>query len=118
MSLQNGLRPLAHRFNNGEYYEPNCSSQGAFSGAFALDNIIGGFYDDLAQAGALVLSEGANSVLGGCDQVKITADGNTITVPGAWRNLGSTAISTTVGAVNVITVIKAKSEIQYAVTVA
>lgn len=113
--LRDGQRPLAHRFCNGERYEPNADLVTTqWAGVFELDNPLGTFYPDLAQAGALVLSEGSNSVVGGCGRVKITADGNTITVPGAWVNVGTDSIDTTAAAVNLIIVLKVSTtEINY-----
>jgi len=88
-----------------------------FTGEFILNNPLGCFWVPLAQAGALVLSESAYSEVGGCDNVRITADGNTITVPGAWVNMGTDSISEVAAAINDITVIKKADRIEYIVKV-
>lgn len=74
-------------------------------------------WPDLVQTGAITFSEGPNAVVGGCDRIKITANGSAINVPGGWVNVGSAPISTTNGDVNRIIVTKSASEIQYAVKV-
>lgn len=122
-------RPLFRRFQNREAYNPASSNGGKrvlggedntnnFAGEFALNNPLGTYWNNKVQAGALALSEGSDSEVGGFDRVKITADGSGITVPGAWVNIGAGAIDTTNGAVNIIRVWKvANSEVNYDVFV-
>jgi hypothetical protein len=85
----------------------------AFTGQFALNNTVVTEWNDLAQTGFLTLSEGPNSKLGGIDQVKITANGSGISVPGTWVNVGNASIDPTNGVVNRIIIYKAVNEIQY-----
>lgn len=94
------------RFNTG-------LQASVFTGEAALNNPLGTYWPDLAQSGALVLSEGTDAEVGGCDQVKITADGSGITVPGAWVNVGTDEIDTTAAAVNRLIIVKTQTEIQY-----
>lgn len=86
-----------------------------FAGTFLLTNPLGTLWNDLAQSGALVFSENANALVGGVDQVKIIADGNTITVPGAWKNVGNDEITISAGTINRMMVLKTASEIHYIV---
>lgn len=84
-----------------------------FTGEFLLTNPLGTIWNDLVQTGALVFSENANAIVGGCDTIKITANGSAITIPGAWKNIGSDAISIVAADVNRIIVFKSAGEIQY-----
>jgi len=123
------LRPLFDRFQGGavnhrassanSHQDPRTGAKftGTFTGEFILNNPLGCYWNDLAQAGALALTESAYSEVGGCDYVKITADGNAITVPGGWTLIGSTAIDTTAAAVNHIFITKTVSGIIYSVHV-
>lgn len=123
------LRPLFDRFQGGainhratsanSHKDPRTGANftGIFTGEFILNNPLGCFWAPLAQSGALVLSESAYSEVGGCDNVRITADGNTITVPGAWVNMGTDSVSTVAAAINDITVIKKADRIEYIVKV-
>jgi len=89
----------------------------SFGGEFMLNNAEGVFWKPLAQTGAIALTESAYSEVGGCDNVRITADGNAITVPGAWVNMGTDSISAVAAAINDITVIKKADRIEYIVKV-
>ena len=62
-------------------------------------------------------TESSYSEIGGCDNVRITANGDAITVPGGWVNMGSDSIDTTAAAVNDITVIKKADRVEYIVKV-
>lgn len=123
------LRPLFSRLQGGAVNHRATSANshidprnglpfnGVFAGVFMLNNPLGCFWQPLNQSGALVLSESAYSEVGGCDNVRIVADGNTITVPGAWVNMGTDSISTSAAAINDITVIKKTDRIEYIVKV-
>lgn len=123
------LRPLFDRFQGGAVNHRASSANshkdprtgvnftGVFTGEFILNNPLGCYWNALVQAGALALTESAYSEVGGNDYVKITADGNAITVPGAWVQIGSTAIDTTAAAVNHIFVCKTVEGIVYSVHV-
>lgn len=90
----------------------------AFTGVFELSNPFGTFWDNYTQVGALALSVGGYAVIGGCDRVKITSDGNAITVPSNWVNIGTDSITTTVGTVNIIYAVQAADgQVDYAVKV-
>ena len=92
--------------------------RGVFGGEFALSNAVrGGEYTPLSQSGALTLSAGAGAVNGGIDTVLLTADGNSITVPGAWKKLSSDSISTTAATVMFIMVRRYQGVIYYTVNI-
>jgi len=103
------------RLSNGDTIEPFCSPNGkyvppdevgqsvpVFAGELALNNPIGTIWPDYVQAGALAISVGNDAQPGGCDSLRITADGNTITLDAAltWVNIGSDSIGTTAADVN------------------
>lgn len=88
-----------------------------FTGEFALNNPMGTYWTDHEQDAELELSAGADAEVGGIDYVKITANGDGITVPGAWKNQGTVEIDETDTAVNHIYVNKTMSEITYVVKV-
>lgn len=92
-------------------------SKTGFDGEFSLSSVLGTYWEEITQSAALVLSEGPSSILGGTDLIKITANGDTITVPGEWINVGSASISTVDGDINRIIVTKTFGEIWYTVVV-
>lgn len=88
----------------------------AFTGVFALNNPYGMFWNDHAQTAAITFSVGGAPVIGGCDRVKITANGSAITVPPNWVNIGTDVIDTTNGKINIIYAIQAPSgQVDYSV---
>ena len=120
-------RPLFHRFLNreavnlkasvgGKWYNDGKQSD-VFTGEFAFNNPLGTYWPALVQTDDIVLSEGGDSEVGGNDYVKITANGDAITVPGAWKQMGATAIDNSNGAVNHIYINKTVEGIVYAVNV-
>lgn len=126
----NTKNPLYRRLQNREVVNPSATfanshvddSTGApftavFSGEFLLTNPLGTFWNPLTQTGAIVLSASADAKIGGCDNVRITANGNSITVPVEWVNVGADSIDTTNGVVNDITIIKKADRIEYIVTI-
>jgi hypothetical protein len=104
------------RLLTGQTYEPYCSTgkqvspdqpqfkpeRTNFNGNLALNNPIGTIWPNYAQAGALQISVDTDAVLGGCDNLRIVADGNAITLNPAftWVNIGSDNIGTTLADVN------------------
>lgn len=90
---------------------------GAFTNTFNLTSTVGTYYTDLTQTGAITLVIGGGAVVGAVDYLKLTANGNTITIPAGAINLGSDTISTTSGAVNRIFFTKTPTEILYTVKV-
>lgn len=126
-SVQN---PLFTRLADRSAVNPKPTSQGShidettnqsftaiFTGEFLLTNPLGTIWNDLVQTGALVLSVSTHAIVGGVDEIKITANGSAITVPGSWVNIGSDNISIVASDVNRIMVTKSASEIQYVVKV-
>lgn len=123
------LRPLFDRLQGGavnhratsanSHKDPRNGANftGIFTGEFILNNPLGCFWEPLTQTGAIALSESSYSEIGGCDNVRITANGSAITVPGSWVNMGTDSISTTAAAINDITVIKKADRIEYIVKV-
>ena len=103
--------------NLGKPSAGDSADAGTFTGAFALSSTTPQYYDDYTQSGALTLSIGGSSVLGGIAKVKITANGSTIDGFASWKNLGGDTITNTNGAVNYIIVNKTKTEIHYTVKV-
>lgn len=108
---------LFKRLQNGEVIEPFCSPNGkytspdqiqlggsvqTFAGTLAMNNPIGTVWPNFAQSGALTITVDEDAVVGGTDSLRITADGNTITLDAAftWVNVGSDSIGTTAGNVN------------------
>lgn len=128
-SKKDSNRPLFHRFQNREAINFKASvgkklldgnDVAVFAGELALNNPLGTFWPDYAQTGALELTVGEDAEIGGCDRVKITANGSAITLSGlyTWKNIGSTAIDTTAAAVNVIMVLMVSTtEMNYTVKV-
>ena len=124
------MRPLFRRLLNrevvlftatkaGSHLDPRTGNPftGIFAGEFLLNSELGTIWNDLTQTGALTLSESPWSQVGGIDEVKITANGSGITVPGSWINVGSDAIDPANGKINRLMVKKTASEIQYVVKV-
>lgn len=109
------VNPSPTKANSHKDADTGVTFTGVFAGVFLLTNPLGTVWNDLVQSGALALSENANAIVGGCDTVQITSDGSAITVPGTWKNIGSDSIGTTAADVNIITVFKAASKIEYTV---
>ncbi len=101
----------------GSAGNPDAFQPGTFSGVFALNQKGGNFYNDLVQTGVITLSEGPSASVGNSDCVKITANGATISVPGAWVKLSYDSISSTNNDINRIIVTKTVSEIWYTVKI-
>lgn len=128
-SRRESNRPLFHRFQNREAinFRSSVGKQlldhndvSVFAGELALNNPLGTFWPDFAQAGALELTVGEDAEIGGCDRVKITADGNAITLSGSytWTNIGADSIDSAVGQVNVLVILMVSlTEINYTVKV-
>lgn len=126
-TIRESLRPLFHRFQNREAVNFRASegkrlnnnvNTPAFAGELALNNPLGTYWPNFAQAGALVITVGEDAEVGGNDRVKITADGNTITLDPAytWKNIGSDSIGVVAGNVNILMVnMVSATEIEYAV---
>lgn len=90
----------------------------SFTGVFNLNNPYGMFWNDYTQIGALTFTVGGAPIIGGCDRVKITANGSAITVPSNWVNIGTDAIDTTNGAINILYAVQAPSgQVDYVVKV-
>lgn len=87
----------------------------AFAGQFDL--LDERDWPDLVQTGVLNLSANPDANVGGCDYLKLTANGSAINVPAEWKNIGSESISATAGHINRIIVRKTPSEIVYSVKV-
>jgi hypothetical protein len=93
---------------------------GGFSGQFRLDNVVGTFWNDYTQTGALELSARNDGEIGCGDRVKITANGSAITFSSnyTWTNVGTDSISAVAAAVNTILVWKVSpTELNYVVKV-
>ena len=90
------------------YATPAASTTNTFTGTLALDCVGGTYWPDLAQTGAITITPGVDSKVGGIDRVKITANGSAITLDAAytWKNLGSDEISTTLNDVMILIVNK------------
>lgn len=128
-SKRESNRPLYHRFLNKEAVNFRASvgktlndgsNVAAFAGELALNNPLGTYWPDYAQTGALELTVGEDAEVGGCDRVKITANGSGITFAAShtWKNIGSQALDTSNGAVNVLMLLMvSNSEINYSVKV-
>lgn len=117
-------RPLFHRFANREAVNFTASMGGkvskdgnnvlTFTGEFALNNPLGTYWSDHVQNGALILSEGVDSEIGGKDRIRLIADGSGIDIPAEWINVGVDAISEADGDINIIEIVKVSdSEINY-----
>jgi hypothetical protein len=108
---------LFQRLQNGEVIEPFCSPNGkytspsqiqlggsnpTFAGTLAMNNPIGTIWPTHNQAGALVITVDEDAVPGGCDSLRIVADGNTITLDPAftWVNIGTDSIGVVAADVN------------------
>ena len=122
----NILRPLFTRLLNREVVNPQPTKPlglpdpstgqpwtGNFTGQFLLTNPMGTSWNDLVQTGVLNFTENANAIVGGCDDITITANGSAINIPVGWKNIGSDAISTVNGDVNRILVWKRLNEVAY-----
>jgi hypothetical protein len=110
------ILPLERIHPDGSRYNPasNIPDSQEFDGEFALTNPLGHLYPDHIQTGALALSESDNAQPGGCARVKIIANGDAITVPGSWVNVGTDAIDTTVTVENILFVLKVSAtEVNY-----
>lgn len=128
-SKRESNRPLFHRLANREAINFKASegkriNDGnnalVFAGELALNNPLGTFWPDYVQAGALALMVGEDAEIGGCDLIKITADGNAITLDPAytWKNIGSDSISVVVAAINILLILKVNNtEINYTVKI-
>lgn len=103
------------RLRTGDTIEPFCSPNGkyvppdevgqsvaTFAGTLAFNNPIGTIWPDYNQSGALAIGVDQDAMPGGCDSIRIVADGNTITLDAAftWVNVGSDDIGTTAADVN------------------
>lgn len=108
-----GKSALKVQLGSGEVIQPAASPNGkrvpnqlvntpTFAGTLALNNPLGTIWDDLAQSGALAIGVGEDVEEGGCDCVRIVADGNTITLDAAytWVKMSSDSIGTTAADVN------------------
>lgn len=106
---------LFKRLSNGDVIEPFCSPNGkyvppdevgqsvsTFTNELALNNPIGTIWPNVNQSGALEITVGNDAMPGGCDSVRIVADGNAITLDAdfTWVNIGSDSIGTTAADVN------------------
>lgn len=93
---------------------------GGFTGQFRLSDPVGTFWNDYTQAGALLLTARNDGIVGGGDRIRITADGNAITLSTnyTWVNVGTDAISAVLNAINVMLVWKvSETELNYVVKV-
>jgi hypothetical protein len=72
----------------------------AFTGVLDLSTPFGTFWNDYVQTGALAITVGGYSQVGGCDALKITANGSAITFPGNFVNIGTAVISTVASDIN------------------
>lgn len=128
-SKRESNRPLFHRFQNREAINFRSSigkqlldnnNVAVFAGELALNNPLGTFWPDLAQAGAIAITVGEDAEIGGCDRVKITANGDAITLDGGytWNNIGTDAISIVNNDINIIICLMVSAtEINYCVKV-
>ncbi len=90
----------------------------AFTGTVDLSNPAGTFWNDYVQTGVLTIVNGSNGQIGGCDRLKITANGSAINLPSNWVNIGSTAVDNTAAAVNRLFIVKVSAtEVNYTVKV-
>lgn len=108
-----GKSALRTQLGSGEVVQPAASPNGkrvpnqltntpTFSGTLALNNPLGTIWDDLNQSGALIITVGEDVEEGGADNVRIVADGNTITLDSnyTWVKMSSDSIGTTAADVN------------------
>lgn len=87
---------------NGKRVQGQLTNNATFDGTLALNNPLGTIWDDLAQSGALAITVGEDAEEGGADNVRIVADGNTITLDAAftWVKMSNNSIGTTAADVN------------------
>jgi len=77
-----------------------------FAGVLRLTTPFGTFWDDYIQVGALTITTSGQAEIGGVDRIKITSNGSAITLPSTFTNVGTDSISTSVGAQNILYVVK------------
>lgn len=91
---------------NGKFVSPDQVNKGAnrvtFNGFLAMNNPIGTVWPDYAQSAELTISLDDDAIPGGTDSIRITANGDAITLDPAftWVNMANDEISNTDGAVN------------------
>lgn len=124
-----GKPAIVFRTATGERFQPCASQNGkriegqlvdtpTFNGTLCFNNPLGTYWDDYNQSGALVITVGEDAEVGGCDRVKVIADGNTITLDPAysWKNIGADAIGEMAGDTNIFWFIRiSPTEIEYSV---
>lgn len=108
---------LFQRLPSGDVIEPGVSPNGkrqspftpqrgpsraVFNGELALNNPIGTIWPNYNQSGALEITVDDDAEPGGCDCIRIIANGDAITLDSAftWVNVGSDSIGTTAADVN------------------
>ncbi|WKZ60807.1 MAG: hypothetical protein QY309_04835 [Cyclobacteriaceae bacterium] len=91
---------------NGKFVSPDQVNKGSnrvtFNGSLAMNNPIGTVWPDYVQDDNLTITIDGDAIPGGTDSVRITANGDTITLDPAytWVNMANDEISNTDGAVN------------------